>query len=543
MATGSSAVNTRKWRAAVYKAAPFVFGLAVVGFFYFYHLGTPVLWGDEADTGVFANNVLQYGYPYCYDGRNLTFYGGGIVHSKKLINVLVSWFPFYVGALSVQLFGQSAFGLRALFVVFATLSFLPLYGILKKNYYNPLLLSILFLLTPQVLLFQRNARYYPILIFSYVALLYYLSTDYQTKTKDFVVGALCFTLLFHTHQFSAMTASGAFFLYLLITRSLQKNRIKLSACLFGIATLVAWSWAHGEKFARQPLVIDMAKGDFWGWVGVSGHNILYYIIDLDLVNSLPIILIMGLAICGWIKHGTNYPRLLFADPVVLFLCVHLIIHVTLSAATFGLETEANYSILRYMPHMVLGGYLLLARLIQIVSGSKEMALCLVVCAIVSNIFTLSYWSHPRASHPPVSWWGRVYAEILFPPQDSWQTILSHVKSHKQDASGNEVIMIFPDYLNELFIFYLGSDYLIKPPVEAGSDKEKSITTIIGESAMQAVQQAPAWVISFFPFDEYPAQYTAESLPFYRQTPDATRPELTRHYFYDQDNPQYVYLYH
>jgi hypothetical protein len=539
---GGSA-NAQGWRGVALKGIPLVLGLAVIGFFYFYHLGAPTLWADEADTGVFAKNILLYGYPYCFDGRNLTFYEGGIVGSKKLINALVSWLPFYVGALSLKIFGKSEIGLRALFVGFGMLSLLPLYAILKDRYSKPLLLSVVFLLSPQVLLFQRNARYYPILIFSYVLLLYYLSTEYRSKTKDFFVGAVCFTVIFHTHQFSAITAAISFIVYGLICKSLQRNAVKLYACLFGGVTWIVWFCLQGDRFERQAMVSDLLKNDFTGWVILTCNNIKYYLVDLDFVNSLPLILICLLLGVGICRHKKKYIKLLFDDKIQLFIILNLIVHIVLSSATFGCETEYNFSILRYMPHFVLCGYLILARLVRLAVKSNNVACYVVIGALMTNVFTLSYWMHPRDANPPATWWPKVYDEILFTKEDTWKEILSLIRTNKKDSQGQEVITVFPLYLNELLIFYLGDDYLIRPPVEVGSDKEKSIVAVIGERPMRAFQQTPAWVVSFLPFAEYPSQYAELSVPYYRQSPDAMRPELTRHVFFAGDDPQSVYLYH
>ena len=522
---------------------PLVLGLILVASCYFYNIGKPVLWGDEADTGVFSHNILLYGYPFSFDGRNLTFYEGGIVHSKKLINALVSWFPFYVGALSLKIFGESAAGLRALFVFFGALTFIPFYKIIKKKYENPFLYSTILLLSPQVFLFQRNARYYPILIFLYVSLLYYLTTQFNSRKKDFVFGSVCFVLLFHTHQLAALTCSITLFLYYALNKSIKENSYKLYPCVLGMLTWAVWFVAQGEKFKGQPLNLDFLLTDFHGWLCAFYEAIKFSIIDLDFINTLPLVLIEILLITGLRKYGKKYFTLIINDQISSFVLLNICVHLVVTASTFGLETNENLSILRYMPHLILCGYLPLLRAGSLLFNSEKYFAYFVILAISLNFFTLSFWIQPRTVQSPISWWSKVSNELINPPEDSWENILTLLQNNRKESNKNEVIAVYPMYLNELFIFYLGKDYLILPPVSQGSPEEEIITAVIGKKSMAALQKSPLWVISFLPFDELLSEYSMETIPYYRKNPDATRPELTRHIFYESENIQDVYVYH
>ncbi len=59
--------------------------LAVVAGAYLYRLDRPLLWGDEADTGVVARNVLRVGYPVAYDDRNVTMFENGSQLNRELV--------------------------------------------------------------------------------------------------------------------------------------------------------------------------------------------------------------------------------------------------------------------------------------------------------------------------------------------------------------------------------------------------------------------------------------------------------------------------
>jgi hypothetical protein len=37
------------------------------------HLSYPLLWNDEAETAMYAERILEFGYPKVHDGRNVVF--------------------------------------------------------------------------------------------------------------------------------------------------------------------------------------------------------------------------------------------------------------------------------------------------------------------------------------------------------------------------------------------------------------------------------------------------------------------------------------
>src|SRR5262245_33748343 len=83
----------------------FALAIVLIGTVYFYKLGEPLLWDDEADTGFLARNVLTHGLPVAYDGRNVSVYDNGAQLSASLVSKKIPWVQYYVGALSLKIFG------------------------------------------------------------------------------------------------------------------------------------------------------------------------------------------------------------------------------------------------------------------------------------------------------------------------------------------------------------------------------------------------------------------------------------------------------
>ncbi|KKU75713.1 MAG: hypothetical protein UY01_C0006G0042 [Candidatus Nomurabacteria bacterium GW2011_GWB1_47_6] len=65
------------------------------------------LWGDEAETALFARNILRYGVPKGWDGVNIMGINNAAVLDKHLLNHSSPWGQYYLVAASFALFGES----------------------------------------------------------------------------------------------------------------------------------------------------------------------------------------------------------------------------------------------------------------------------------------------------------------------------------------------------------------------------------------------------------------------------------------------------
>ena len=183
--------------------------LIIISFAYLYKLDRPLLWGDEADTGLFARNVLQFGYPIAYDGRNVPICSGESQVSRNLlVEKYIPWVQHYLAAISLKSFGNNTRGLRFIFAIIGVISFFPIYHILRRRRVKfPIILTLMILISPQVLFFQRNARYYSVLILLYGFLVWHIASAFRKSKLRFLITSLYFIVFFHTHPFAAFCCS------------------------------------------------------------------------------------------------------------------------------------------------------------------------------------------------------------------------------------------------------------------------------------------------------------------------------------------------
>lgn len=77
--------------------------IALIGYSLFGNIGYPIIWGDEADTVMYAERILDYGYPKVHDGQNSLNYnmisGGVGVNEKYDAWTVTMWGQYYFTAI------------------------------------------------------------------------------------------------------------------------------------------------------------------------------------------------------------------------------------------------------------------------------------------------------------------------------------------------------------------------------------------------------------------------------------------------------------
>lgn len=138
------------------KALIFLIILSVV--LIFPRLGENVLQIDEGSDSFYSLTILKYGYPAGSDGINEF----GHTHTIDGVWKQQPWFPFYVRALSLFLFGQNSFAARFPSALLGVLSVPLLYFLTLKfsqNEKEAFLATLLFICSVPLLLYFRTARY------------------------------------------------------------------------------------------------------------------------------------------------------------------------------------------------------------------------------------------------------------------------------------------------------------------------------------------------------------------------------------------------
>ena len=508
--------------------------LAAIAAVYFCQLGHPLLWADEADTGLLSRNVLRSGYPTAFDGRNVSLADDGAQLNQRLLSKKIPWVQYYVGALSLAIFGDDTAGLRTLFALCGLLAFFPIRAVLRDRVRYPDLVAALALLTPQVVLLQRSARYYPILILLYALLLWHLSHPFKQGRIRWGGATLLFVLFFHTHPFAAACSAAALVLYCLALRR-EALAGYLAAASAGFLSWLAWYELLGPSLASTPLTLGLITSHFAFWWKGFSLGVTATLVDVDAVGCLP--LLLWAAALGWLGWR-NRPALrrLGRDPLFSFVLMNLLVQAVATGAVFGPETAAYYAILRYLPHLlvfaVVAGFLVLNSAVR--PAGAYLAACLIAAG--SNFLTLSHWAAPMGRQTPASWAGPVYAEILHPPVSAWEGAIARLRAEASaDSARDKVIVVWPPWTKETMIFYLGDLALVRQSTISSAPPETNrlIAQALGPEVSRRLSAQPEWLVDLVGiFQAIPTGYALDGVfPSYSANPDnGARPELTRHAF-------------
>jgi hypothetical protein len=489
--------------------------LAAIAAVYFCRLGHPLLWADEADTGIFARNVLRSGYPTAFDGRNVSLADDGAQLNRTLLSKKIPWVQYYVGALSLAACGDDTAGLRALFALAGLLAFFPLQA-------------------PQVVLFQRSARYYSLLILLYSVLVWHLSARFKSGRVRWGVAALVFVLFFHTHPFAAFCAAFSLLLFCL---GLRREAFPgyLAAAAAGLLSWLAWDALLGPALVSTPLTLGLVTSHFALWWRGFSLGVGAAAVDLDAVGCFP--LLLWAAALGWLGWR-NRPALrqLARDPVLIFVLLNLAVQAVATAAVFGPETGAYFAILRYMPHLLV--FAIVAGCVVLNSAVRSAAAYGLVCllGVATNFLTLSHWAAPLGRKVPASWAVPVYAEIVHPQKNPWEGAVARLRTEASASTRrDQVILAWPPWTKESMIFYLGDLALIRQTSLAAvpAETNRLIGEALGAEASRRLGAEPEWLVDLVGvFRTTPSGYVLDAtFPAYQADPDrGTRPELTRHAF-------------
>jgi len=518
---------------------------------YTWNLHSPVLWGDEADLAIFSRNVVKTGVPVGFDGRNLAVIGNCAAVSKSLLKKRSPWVQYYIGALSIVFFGESTMGVRLLFVLIGVGAFFPLYSVLKKRSKFPELITTLTLISPQIVLFQRNARYFSILICLFSFLLWIHFHPFRSSKSRMLLASICSILFFHTHQLAAFCTMVSFLAFCSM-KDRENFRVYLVALLVGFLSwllfFVSLDRISGLDYTITRIFFENPRN----WLFLFVNGVKATVFDLDFINCIPILAWVIIFALGFLKKRTKKILMVLGDPLTQIILINLCFQILANSALIGFETGNQYGILRSMPHLIALGlvpvFLVVENSLMDFSMKRSVNNCVIpitfFLVISSNAFTFSYWANPLPGRTQrLSWWPPVYGEIIDPKTDSVKQLLDTIA--EDGESDEDTIWVSPAYMIEVLEFYVGDKYLIFPPVFKDSECEKSIIKKIGASAYHRFFTRPKWLVVFFrQLGQIPKGYVMSRMGFFRDRPDGSRPELTRHGFIeDTKRPTgYIYLY-
>ena len=209
-------------------------------FLIFPRLGENALQVDEGSDSFYSLTTLKYGYPAINDGINEF----GHTHAINGIWKQQPWFPFYVRALSIYIFGQNSFAARFPSAMLGVLSVFPLYFLnfkISRSKKEAFIATLLFICSVPLLLYFRTARYIAFQIPLTLLMLWFYVQMLEHKKWSAVGFCVSSVLLFHSMYVQCAGILLGIILHLLFFER-NKDRVKQFFVPFLIIFLLTAPW-------------------------------------------------------------------------------------------------------------------------------------------------------------------------------------------------------------------------------------------------------------------------------------------------------------
>ena len=240
------------------------------------NLNNRVMYADESVTAMLGKNILTYGLPKAWDGKNLVLAGvNGNEFNASLIYIRDNWLAYYVaaaGQLIAGLFGTDAFGsvfcMRILFALISVLGIILFYFLVSDISNNKLVIFLALLLyaTSIPIILHFRSIYYVALVPTFVisTVLFYRKTIASLSWKYCLLFIISSILLFHSlfvHFFILMFSIGT--IYILFDRKKDNVRFCFTSLVFIAFFTLPW-WLYQRSFLRiVENSIFTRNGDFF----------------------------------------------------------------------------------------------------------------------------------------------------------------------------------------------------------------------------------------------------------------------------------------
>src|SRR5207249_10196979 len=99
----------------------------------FWHLSSNCLWEDEAQTALVGRNIVSKGVPAASDGKTFVSIFPDHRDIRDGIYIWQGWFPAYLAAGSMTVWGRNAFGARFPFAAAFVILIYVYYSFLKRR--------------------------------------------------------------------------------------------------------------------------------------------------------------------------------------------------------------------------------------------------------------------------------------------------------------------------------------------------------------------------------------------------------------------------
>jgi len=421
----------------------------------FVGLGNDRFWDDEANTALFARNLIATGELNGWDGTNLVGFRGSAELDENLVNVYMPPLQYYVAAAGFVLFGDGTIGGRIPFVLIGLLG-LVVVAVLARNllgdrfpWWVP---AALLAVSPAYLLYIRNCRYYALGALFAMALLAAFTARIDTRSRTLAAVAIAVAAtaaLMLTNYFyaaGALIALPALFLFARFRTA--RRAIVLGAAYATGALLAIW-----VVTAMNPFGSDVLREDATPAVERLFTLLGWHLAGVGTFEFFPVLLVLVLLapFCG--------ARLFEQRPLALIGLKLLVVGLAMVTVTVAFSpqpvSKSLVADMRYLvPLIALGAIPSATALVLVWRSFKPVALAIAALVIFSNILHLGFlggfngFLEPRGVTCTLCLYAR--ETTIGNRTTVAESVINHIENLPRDAE----LFVHPGYMSYPAMYYL-----------------------------------------------------------------------------------------
>ncbi len=428
--------------------------IAVTCVLEFTGISSDKFWDDEANTAIFAQNLLAKGKLNAWNGTNLIGFRDGAELDGDLDNVFMPPMQYWIAAAGNATLGDDEFGLRAPFAILGLLCVAAV-ALLARNLFggdSPWWLPAwLTALSPAFLLYMRNCRYYApgaALTIGLFACVFGRIEGRRALSLRAAAAIACAALLMFTNYFNAVGALAALPFALLFPESRRRrNAIVIAVAWATAAAVGAYILVTANPFARPvPRPDDMrglARLATLAWWNLR---------DLGTFEFLPVTLLPALALPFLFRRLGHLRDVAARGLAVLgMLLVSVAVVVAFSPQSVS---KSELGDMRYLVPAIPLGTLATAAVLRILWAlARPLGVAVACLAVFSNIPHLGFTGLNNSYLPPKGiqcTLCRYAEEIVTDRTTATEAFIDYIKTIPED----EVLLVFPPFMAYSPMYYL-----------------------------------------------------------------------------------------
>ena len=428
--------------------------IAVAGVLAFTGITANKFWDDEANTAIFAQNLLDTGQLSAWNGTNLIGYRDGAELDENLVNVFMPPLQYWLAAVGITFFGGDELGLRVLFVLSGLLCMIALAlfarGMLGDRFpwYLPLWLTAL---APAFLLYIRNCRYYSPGAALSIGLLACLAGGIHTGRGVLLralLAAVLSTLLMFTSYFNAAGTLVAL-PFLLLFRA---HRTRRHLIVGGAAYLCAGIAGVYVLMTHNPFATSVPRPDEVEGIEKIATLLWRNLRDIGTFEFFPVALLPVLALPFLVKKLSS----LVNEAKIGLAVAGMMLAAVIVTSLFSPQSVSGSTLadMRYLVPLIPLGTVATAVILSILWRlARPMAIGAVGLLVFSNILHLGF-AGTHNSYLPTRGVECTLCQYIGEVTSDRTTNTEAIFNYLEKLSEDDVLLVVPPFMGYSPMYYL-----------------------------------------------------------------------------------------